>query len=97
MHPAHGGRIVLRLASAEQALVYHVELYMNATDWRGTAHVELASGQVSFSGLAEGAGAPPEWLVQAARALLRATWRAGDGAWPRRITRWRAEPKSADA
>jgi hypothetical protein len=39
---------------------------------------------------------PPEWLEALARSLLRTIVRnkLSDGEWPRRITRWRPEPRS---
>jgi hypothetical protein len=41
-------------------------------------------------------GVPPVWLEAYAHALLRSVLRtkSSDGDWPRRLTRWRPEPKA---
>jgi len=41
-------------------------------------------------------GSPPAWLQAYARALLKSVLRtkSAEGDWPRRLTRWRAEPKT---
>ena len=96
MIPSHGGRIVLRFVSADKSLVYSVELYAPGASWRTRATVDLlqGGGEVTFDAVQEGA-APPAWLLQAARSLLRAVWRSKPQTWPRRVTRWRAEPAPA--
>jgi hypothetical protein len=55
--------------------------------------VELASGALEIADWPT--GAPPAWLLSFARALLRSVWRSriSAGEWPRRVTRWRPEPK----
>ncbi len=91
MQPTHGGRVDPKLRAAAPALTYAVELYTPESVFQGAASVDLSSGAVTFDTFEP--AAPPEWLVLAARSLLRAGFRSKpDGGWPRRTTRWRAEP-----
>lgn len=69
-----------------EAVAYSAELEVASDRFASRATVALADGNVSFSAWQpEG---PPAWLLDFARATLRAEWRTK--AWPRRITRWRA-------
>jgi hypothetical protein len=95
MEPANGGRIVLRLISSEEPVRYEVELSTPDATHSSVASID-AAGSVTFAEYAD--GAPPAWLVQVARAMLRALFRAKvQNGWPRRITRWRAAPSGAPA
>lgn len=87
--------MILRLQGADGGEVgYKVELHTPSGSWVAFGRLVLVDGSVHFDDWAP--PAPPAWLVQATRAQLRAMWRshADDGAWPRRITRWRAAPAS---
>lgn len=94
MKPTHGGRIVLRMTSLGPPVEYALELHTPQATHVGTGRID-ASGQVTFEGLSD--EATPAWLVQAAHALLRGLFRAHtQSGWPRRLTRWRAEPQRAE-
>ena len=97
--PEHGARLLVRLEASDATQAhYNVSLATADAGWRGRASVGELDGQVA-TGVWEPAGAPPEWLVQAARALLRSAWqrrRAGHP-WPRRLARWRPSPGESDA
>jgi hypothetical protein len=93
MQPESGGRLEARLGSSDTSGArYAVELSTPAGTWASDVTVSLASGEVSWQGWS-GPGEPPEWLCRYLRSALRSAWRsrAEDG-WPRRMTRWRAEP-----
>ncbi len=97
MQPEHGGRVELKLVSAEEAAArYEVSLSDASSSWRALADIrgerELELG--SWSGPAS----PPAWLEALARTLLRGTVRAQQaaGSWPRRLTRWRPGPGSEE-
>ena len=95
MNPASGGRVVLRLSSSEDPVRYEVERSTPQGTHSSVASIDVA-GSVTFAEF--GGGAPPAWLVQVARAVLRALFRAhAQNGWPRRITRWRAAPSGAPA
>lgn len=92
MKPAHGARIVLRLTSSGPPVEYALELHAPARTHHGTARVSV-DGKVDFAMLSDGDA--PAWLLRDAHALLRALFRARSVAgWPRRLTRWRAEPRA---
>jgi hypothetical protein len=94
MKPAHGGRIVLRMTSLGPPVEYALELHTQHGAHHGAARVD-DDGKVTFAGL--GDAGPPAWLVSATHALLRSLYRAHKSSgWPRRLTRWRAEPERAD-
>lgn len=94
-----GGELLLRLSQqSDAAVVYGAELSAREGAFRGQAHVEVADGKIIFTWAA---GAAPDWLVEATRAVLRTLWRArsrvplGEAEpWPRRIKRWRPAPSS---
>jgi hypothetical protein len=91
VNPEHGGRIELKLSEVGKGAVeYSIVLSTQGINWRGSACVD-AHGAVELSSPEP---APPAWLADFARALLRTLYRTHheDGAWPRRLTRWRAEP-----
>lgn len=89
-NPRHGGRILLELEGKEPGTArYRVTLYSPDAEWRSTASITTAEGDLTL-GSWEGEGAPPDWLVDGARGHLRALFRrsAREG-WPRRLFRWR--------
>jgi hypothetical protein len=89
MRPKSGGRIELELQRAAPEVEYRASLSTPDGEWQGTARID-GGGAVSLDGL-DGA---PTWLVDYARAFLRAEWRGRQGPdpepWPDRIGRWRA-------
>jgi len=94
VRPDHGGRLELKLSQASE-LSAHYALTVSTPDRELTTLVvvDSASGVVD---LGDWQGeAPPEWLAALAHALLRTVWRSknSDGTWPRRVTRWRPDPK----
>lgn len=92
----HGGQIALRLDASEERAVYVGEL--STRDRCATVRfaVDRASGAVDGEVLA---GEPPQWLVAAARAILRSVARRCEtGApLPRRVQRWREDPANRPA
>ena len=99
MTPENGGKIELRLGQATgDSAEYGARLQTAQSSWHAAARVGASAGagkQVEFgSWQAETASQPPEWLVEDARAALKAALRTSqaEGRWPRRITRWRPEP-----
>jgi hypothetical protein len=95
VRPEHGGRLELKLAEASATTARYV---LSVFTPEGDAISEVAVDSVS--GLLEVAvwqgTQPPAWLEALARAILRTAIRnkQSDGAWPRRITRWRPEPRA---
>jgi hypothetical protein len=95
VRPEHGGRLELKLAEAAATTARYV---LSASTPQGDATSEVAVDSVS--GLLELAAwqgtPPPAWLETLVRALLRTAIRSkqSDGEWPRRITRWRPEPRA---
>lgn len=94
MKPAHGGRIVLRMTSSGPPVEYALELHTPQGIHHGAARID-ESGKVTFE--ARSGAEPPAWLLTATHALMRGLFRAHvQSGWPRRLTRWRAEPQRAD-
>jgi hypothetical protein len=90
MQPEAGARFSVRLlkSDGEQA-EFHVELATPRDQWSAQASIAVADGAVRW-GDWQGEGAPPEWLCNYTRALLRSAWRQhATAGWPRRLTRWR--------
>lgn len=100
-------------AAASGDVRYAAQLFTPSAEWRAPVHLELAAGRIDISawrlaevaeGKKEDAEAPPSWLVEQLRAMLRAAWRNAAASrapdqltlnadqLPRRITRWRAPP-----
>lgn len=94
MRPDHGGRLEVKLASASDASArYTLTIFTPNADLTTEVVIDAASGGLEL-GDWEG-GLPPKWLRGVAHALLRTVWRnkTSDGEWPRRLTRWRPDPK----
>lgn len=95
MRPEHGGRLELKLADGSPTQArYVVSIFTPLGDSTSEASLDAASGSLE---IAEWQGMqPPAWLDTLARSLLRTVFRTktSDGDWPRRITRWRPEPRS---
>ena len=95
MRPDHGGRLELKLTQAsDTGARYALTIFLPEREVTTEANVETVTGTVELG--AWQSEAPPAWLETVARALLRTVWRSAtsDGDWPRRVTRWRPEPKS---
>jgi hypothetical protein len=94
--PTHGGRLEARLSSENrEGVEYVLALSIAEASWEGRAAVAERDGSVRI-GAWSGEGAPPAWLAEGARVLLRFAWqrrRAGHP-WPRRLARWRPGPES---
>jgi len=95
VRPDHGGRLELKLVSASEARAEYV-LTLLTPDAELSSRVTIDAPQDSLELGAFQGGVPPEWLEGYARALLRSVLRtkSSDGEWPRRLTRWRPEPKA---
>jgi hypothetical protein len=94
MQPETGGRFAARLLGKDAVGArFRIDLATPLASWTSEALVLAADGVVHFSGWT-GPDALPAWLEHYARSALRTAWRqhALQG-WPRRITRWRAEPE----
>jgi hypothetical protein len=96
--PANGVRLVVKLdPTATTEGVYTLAAGALEGEWQGTATVGVEGGTVAFSGWV--GGEPPSWVLAALRALLRLAWqrrRAGEP-WPRRLSRWRPAPSTAES
>lgn len=95
VRPDHGGRLEFKLGeSSEASACYGLSIFTADGEFSADP-VVTAEGGVIRIGEWRG-GTPPEWLSTLAHALLRGIWRThqSDGAWPRRVTRWRPEPES---
>ena len=94
MSPDNGGRLNLVLKGPRaESTVYNAELRGPEGVW--AAEIVIASGGEVLSGPWSG-GEPPDWLLKFTLTFLKTHWRNHQGGtpWPRRITRWRAEPKA---
>jgi hypothetical protein len=91
--PQRGGRVTFDALALEAGGVrYRAELSTPEAEWQGVATVD-AAGAVELAAWSPEAPAPPAWLLDYARAFLRAEWRARQATdpapWPERISRWR--------
>lgn len=95
MRPDHGGRLELKLASANDARAEYV-LTLFTPDAELSAQVTIDAPADSLELGDWQGGVPPAWLESYARSLLRTVLRtrSSDGDWPRRLTRWRPAPKA---
>lgn len=92
MTTTHGIRFEL-LRVDEASLRYRIELQGPGETWRGEATIQPEDGAVGLGPFEP--SEPPSWAITTLKAFLRGEWRARrddpELAWPRRITRWRAE------
>jgi hypothetical protein len=94
VRPDHGGRLELKLAhGSELRADYLLTLLTPSGELSAQVSIDAAANRFELSAFR--GGVPPEWLESYAHALLRIVLRmkASDGDWPRRLTRWRPEPK----
>ncbi|HEY3256449.1 MAG TPA: hypothetical protein VGJ91_20960 [Polyangiaceae bacterium] len=94
VRPDHGGRLELKLLEAvETRAEYLLTLLTPDAELCSRVTIDVPADSLELSPF-EG-GAPPTWLEAYAHALLRSVLRtkSSDGAWPRRLTRWRPAPK----
>ncbi|HEY0463930.1 MAG TPA: hypothetical protein VGC79_06960 [Polyangiaceae bacterium] len=95
MRPDHGGRLELKLATASETRAdYLLTLFTPDAELSASASIDEPADAVELAEFQ--GGTPPAWLLAYAQALLRSVLRTkrSDGAWPRRLTRWRREPKA---
>ena len=95
MRPDHGGRLELKLERASETCAYYL-LTLRTAEAEVSCEVTI-DAPADHLGLGEWrGGAPPVWLQGYAHAVLRSVLRtkASDGAWPRRLTRWRPAPRA---
>ena len=95
MRPQHGGRLELKLADESGAQArYRLAIFFPLGEGATEVAIDAEGGALT---LGEWQGSPPPaWLEALAHALLRTVVRNknSDGEWPRRITRWRPEPRA---
>jgi hypothetical protein len=93
MQPDTGGRFDLRLREQDDRCAgYALTLSTEGGEWSTELTVSAADGDVRC-GTWRGEGDPPPWLFRYAHSALRSAWHAHrEEGWPRRLTRWRAEP-----
>ena len=94
MRPDHGGRIELKLCAGTDASArYLVTIFTPEREVSTEVAVDAATGGLTLGEWQS--GTPPSWLEGLAKTLLRTALRSkqSDGEWPRRVTRWRPEPK----
>lgn len=86
LHPSGGGRVLFELSSQDDdGATYAMTVYLAEDALRGTATVDN-KGKVALDWSEQ----PPEWLGKQVGPLLRqVATRRGEGAWPRRVLRWR--------
>lgn len=95
MRPDHGGRLELKLQDASDGNArYVLTVYTPTSESSALASIDAASEDTQLGEFAS--AAPPEWMQAFARTLLRSVLRTknSEGEWPRRLTRWRPEPKA---
>jgi hypothetical protein len=94
VRPEHGGRLELKLTQASPTTArYALSIFSPRGDATTEVSLDCDTGKLD---IAEWRGTPPAaWLDTFARALLKTVVRnkSGDSEWPRRITRWRPEPR----
>lgn len=103
--PAHGVRVLLELERrGEQEVVYRVEVHAPDASHATRARISVGGDPIDAlsvalepwraierDGGATAAEAPERWALESARGFLRTLHKqhAKDGAWPRRVLRWR--------
>ena len=96
-HPEHGARIeLLRLAVEDDAAFYRVAILgPRQARWEADVTLPRPSGGVTYGPFSP--EEPPAWTRRYCDALLRGLVKkhgaADDGAFPRKVTRWRAEER----
>ncbi|HYQ44353.1 MAG TPA: hypothetical protein VER11_20360 [Polyangiaceae bacterium] len=95
VRPDHGGRLELKLIAAGATRADYL-LTLLTPSAEASARVAIDSSSDSLELGPFDGGVPPTWLEAYAHALLRSVLRTrnSDGDWPRRLTRWRPEPKA---
>lgn len=93
MQPETGGRFSLRLLDQDASQAsFELVLATAEGNWSAQTRVAAADGSIDWTSW-DGAGEPPGWLLQYARAALRTAWHQHrEQGWPRRVTRWRDVP-----
>ena len=94
VRPDHGGRLELKLQDASDSTArYTLTVYTPDSERSAPASIDVASEETELGAFSD--GPPPAWLEAFARTLLRSVLRTkkSEGDWPRRLTRWRPEPK----
>ena len=85
----------LKLEQASETRAdYLLTLLTPKAEFRTRATVDVPGDALELADFSE--ATPPAWLLAYAQALVRSVLRTkrSDGAWPRRLTRWRPEPKA---
>lgn len=85
LHPSHGARVLLE-REAGDTVRYRVSIYEPSALHVTLAHIDAGAVRIDpFT------SAPPAWAVTYAERMLLglAKKHASDGAWPRRLLRWR--------
>jgi hypothetical protein len=95
VRPEHGGRLELKLTEQDETRAEYV-LSVFTPEAELSARVSIDASADRFELGSFQGGVPPAWLEAYAHALLRSVLRtkSSDGDWPRRLTRWRPEPKA---
>ncbi|HYP98833.1 MAG TPA: hypothetical protein VER96_09170 [Polyangiaceae bacterium] len=85
----------LKLAQANETRADYV-LTVLTPEAELSAQVSIDASTERFELAPFQGGVPPAWLETYANALLRGVIRTknSEGDWPRRLTRWRPEPKA---
>jgi hypothetical protein len=95
VRPDHGGRLELKLSAANDTRAeYSLTLFTPEAELGSRATIDASADSIELSPFQ--GGVPPAWLEAYAHALLRSVLRtrSSDGAWPRRLTRWRPSPRA---
>ena len=93
VRPENGGRLEFKLVENLAATAdYALTIFTPHAEATNRAQVNADTGAIEMG---EWQGEAPDWLVQFARTLLRGVLRTrqSDGDWPRRLTRWRPDPR----
>lgn len=103
---SHGGRVELRLlqgspgpssGDALGVVVYQARWFSSERKWTGEVRISApAPDKRSHEVVVAAPGDLPTWLSRFTETLLKTTARGViEGAWPRRLTRWRPSPHEA--
>lgn len=81
------------LEVADDEVRYQFSLLTNVSETHGVLSVSVQQGEVAFE--QPDVAAREAWMKELASSLVRAAWRGREQyGWPRRITRWRPEPRA---